>query len=528
MWARCPTTSALLLPSNGVQSRLRYLANANVNGTILVGYQAWDQTQGSVGTKVDTTITGGATAYSTAIETATLQIIAINDAPVLDTSLNPVFTPVNEDTTNPNGNTILSFVTGVSDVDLGALRGLALTQTTGTTTGKWQYTLNGGLAWIDVGTVSTSSALLLPSNGALSKLRYVPNANFNGTVQIGFRAWDQTQGAVATRVNFSGAAIVGGTKAYSILIETATLQVVPVNDAPVLDTSLNPTLPAINEDVTNSPGSAVLSLLSGVTDIESGALRGLALTQATGTTTGKWQYSLNGGAAWIDVGAVSTLSALLLPGNGTQSKLRYVPNANFNGTVQIGFRAWDQTQGTVGSKVNVSNASLFGGSTAYSSAIETVTLTVNPVNDAPLWLTATPISLGAIRNTVPNSASFPILTRLLNSNVSDVDTGALKGIAIIGIPPVTAATVWYQLSGSTVWTQVTNATASSALLLPSNALLQVRPVAGFVGTAQIRFRAWDQTSGVIEGRAALSSVSSTGGSTAFSAGIGIAELGITA
>lgn len=522
------TTSALLLPSNGTQSRLRYLANANVNGTLLISYQAWDQTQGTIGAKVDTSLAGGATAYSIAIETATLQIIAVNDAPVLDTSLSPTFTAVNEDTTNPTGNTILSLMSGVTDVDLGALRGLALTQTTGSATGKWQYTLNGGATWTDVGIVSTSAALLLPSNGTQSKLRYVPNANFNGTVQIGYRAWDQTQGAVGTKVNFSSPALVGGTKAYSILIETATLQVTPVNDAPVLDTSLTPTLTAINEDTSNPSGYPIVTLLTGVTDADSGAQRGLALTQTTGTTTGKWQYTLNGGAAWIDIGTVSTTAALLIPSNGTQSKVRYIPNANFNGSVQIGYRAWDQTQGSVASKVDVSTTALVGGTKAFSPAIETASLTINPVNDAPVWLSSSPISLGTIRNTVANSPRYTISASLLNSNVSDVDVGASKGIAIIGIPPASAATVWYQLSGSTTWTQITSASASSALLLPSNAAIQFRPAAGFVGTAQLRFRAWDQTTGLIEGRAALSSLSSTGGSTAYSAAIGLADLTITA
>ena len=457
-------------------------------------------------------------------KTFSLQVLNANDAPVLDTTLSPSLPTINEDVTNPSGDTILSLLAGVTDIDPGAVKGLALTQTAAITKGKWQYSLNAGVTWIDVGTVSTASALLLPSNGTQSKLRYLPNTNVNGTVLIGYRAWDQTQGAVGTKIDTTNA---GGATAYSIATETATLPIIAMNDAPVLDTSLSPTFTAVNEDTTNPTGNTIQSLLTGVSDVDLGALRGLALTRAMGASTGKWQYTLNGGAAWIDVGTLSASSALLLPSNGTQSRLRYVPKANFYGSVQVAFRAWDQTQGTAATRADVSTASLVGGTKAYSTSIDTATLEVKPVNDAPQWLRATPIALGTIRNTVANSPSYPILTRLLDANTSDLDAGALKGIAIIGIPPANAATLWYQLSGSTTWIQVSAATASSAMLLPSSARLQVRPIAGFVGTAQIRFRAWDQTTGVVGGRAALSSVNSTGGSTAFSTGIGIADLAIT-
>lgn len=521
------TASALLLPSNGAQSRIRYLPNANVNGNLLIGFQAWDQTQGIAGDKLDVTVSGGTTAFSAAMETATLKINAINDAPVIDVSQNPAFSAINEDTTNSSGNTVLSLMNGVSDVDLGALQGLALTQYSGGQTGKWQYSLNAGLNWIDVGVVSTSSALLLPSNGVQSKLRYVPNANFNGTVQIAYRAWDQTQGSAGDRVNVATASLVGGTKAYSKLIETASLLVLAVNDAPVLDTSLEPKFTTLLEDATNPSGNSVLSLLAGVSDTDQGALRGLALVQTTGNATGIWQYTLTGGANWSDVGVVSASSALLLPSNGTQAKLRYIPGPNFNGTVQVSYRAWDQTQGSVGARVNVASSSLVGGTKAYSTAIEVATLTINPQNDAPVWLASTPVSLGSIRNNVPSSPSYSILSRLLNSNVSDADSSALKGIAIVEAPPVTAGTWWYQLSGTTNWIIVHGVSPSSALLLPSSALLQFRPVAGFVGTAQLRFHAWDQSSGLAGGRFSLISPRSSGGTMAFSVGVGIAELQVT-
>ena len=62
--------------------------------------------------------------------------------------------------------------------------------------------------------------------------------------------------------------------------------------------------------------------------------------------------------------------------------MRFVPNANFNGTVSGGitFRAWDQTTGTAG---NTASTNTNGGTSAYSTATASASITVNAVNDAP-------------------------------------------------------------------------------------------------------------------------------------------------
>ena len=318
---------------------------------------------------------------------------------------------------------------------------------------------------------------------------------------------------------------VGGKSAFSTSIETASLTVNSVNDAPKLNTTPQQVFPAINEDTFNSNGKTVAALVTGVSDADAGALKGIAIISVTGATTGRWQYTLNAGATWTNVGAVSSNSALLLPSNGSLSKLRYVPNANFNVTVTMNYRGWDRTSGSIGTKVNVSTAASYGGSKAFSTAIETASLTVTPVNDAPRWLSTTPVPLGSISNTV-NSPSY-LVSSLLSGQVSDADSGALQGIAITAMTPAAAGTLWYQLSGSTVWKQVTAVSTSSALLLPSNAKLQFRPAAGFVGSFRTSFRVWDRTTGTVEGRAALNTDASTGLATAFSSALGQAELLIT-
>ena len=83
-----------------------------------------------------------------------------------------------------------------------------------------------------------------------------------------------------------------------------------------------------------------------VTDVDSGALLGIAVTAAD-TTNGTWFYSTNNGASWNALGAVANNNARLLAADAN-TRLYFQPNANYNGTLAnaITFRAWDQTSGS--------------------------------------------------------------------------------------------------------------------------------------------------------------------------------------
>jgi hypothetical protein len=82
-----------------------------------------------------------------------------------------------------------------------------------------------------MGTVSESAAVLLPSD-ASTKVRFVPTADFNGTVALYYRAWDRTQGQPGKTFNIGGN--TGGSSAFSVSRESAALVITPVNDKPVL------------------------------------------------------------------------------------------------------------------------------------------------------------------------------------------------------------------------------------------------------------------------------------------------------
>ena len=92
-----------------------------------------------------------------------------------------------------------------------------------------------------------------------------------------------------------------------------------VNDAPVLDNTGTTTLPTITKLQTNNGGADVATIIASaggdrITDVDSGAVEGIAITTLA-SGNGTWEYSINGGASWTAIGAVSNTSALLLGAN---------------------------------------------------------------------------------------------------------------------------------------------------------------------------------------------------------------------
>jgi hypothetical protein len=164
-------------------------------------------------------------------------------------------------------------------------------------------------------------------------------------------------------------------------LASKTILILPQNDAPVLDNSGNPVLTAIDEDDTNSAGTPVANLAGAITDPDGpSALKGIAIVAANGQ--GRWQFTLDGGNTWVNMSGASETAARLLPANGQLARVRFVPNANFNGDVKLFYRAWDRTQGIAGGTFDL--AGHVGGTTAFSTAFESATLTVRAVNDAPV------------------------------------------------------------------------------------------------------------------------------------------------
>lgn len=190
--------------------------------------------------------------------------------------------------------------------------------------------------------------------------------------------------ASATLFDFDGQSRPSG-GAADVGADEVTFDIEPLNHAPLLDTTLDIRLYPVLEDAKNPAGTLVSRLLDGVTDVDAGDARGLAITSADGAS-GKWQFTLNGGVKWQVLGTPTAGSARLLAADNA-TRVRFIPNADFAGEAVFSFRAWDQTQGTAGSTFDLSSETSYGGSTAFSAALETATVDVIPVNDAPVLST---------------------------------------------------------------------------------------------------------------------------------------------
>jgi hypothetical protein len=208
--------------------------------------------------------------------------------------------------------------------------GIAVVGLDSSAQGTYQYSRNGGADWLNIPTVSQTSALLIPP-GAL--IRFVPAAGFVGTAKFDFRAWDKDTGVAGDTVD---ATTVGGTSTLSAAVDQASFTVRANNRAPVLTPS-NPVAP--------STGIRVSSLVAGhVSDGDANQV-GIAVVGLGSPAAGKYQFALNGSDDWVTMSNVSESNARLLP---PTAMIRFVPNPGFAYPVEMRFRAWDQSVGAPG------------------------------------------------------------------------------------------------------------------------------------------------------------------------------------
>ena len=216
----------------------------------------------------------------TATAVLTVTITGANDRPSLVVS--PVVRTQQENiTTAFLVSTLLSDIQGASigvDLDTGTQLGVAITAagTTDATTsmaGVWSYSLNGGSTWTAFPTVSSTSALLLRPT---DQIRFVVtdstsvDSQNSGQVTLTYRAWDGSAGSAGSNANPTGGSSTGP---YSDGSNTAAMNVISVNDAPLLTTA---TL-TVNENNGAYPaGSVSVTLTNGFTQnsTQTGSLTG--------------------------------------------------------------------------------------------------------------------------------------------------------------------------------------------------------------------------------------------------------------
>ncbi len=384
----------------GSTSEINNLLGGLGTGTVVFNANSDNPPPGATLTLlVNDTGDNGSGGPQTDSKTVAINITPVNDAP---SSTNDSVT-TNEDTSKLL--TLADFGT-YGDPEGTAVASVKIT--TLESNGSLEYDTTGSGSWTSVMT----NQVIVASEISAGRLRFVPDGNENGTpyTTVGFQVGDG--------VAFSAANIL-------------TINVTPVNDAPVLNSSASPSAASVDED-SGPPSGSVGTLISAlvnlnppgggldnVTDPDNNPVTGVAITGLE-TTNGKWWFSLNGSSGWTQVGvAVSDASALLL---GPAARIYFQPNANYDGDADITFRAWDQTGGTAG---NRGNTTTNGASTAFSSSTDTVTVDVigMPENAVPVGGTDRIFTNASARG---DGTSISVQKSWLMVNDADADGDALS------------------------------------------------------------------------------------------------------
>ncbi|NTV02983.1 MAG: DUF4347 domain-containing protein, partial [Chlorobiaceae bacterium] len=526
------TSDQVIMASDIAAGYLRYSAaqNANKSGYATIGFMVND-----------------GTAFSAMAYTLTVNVSAVNDAPVASGSA--TLSSVAEDASSLSGATVSSLfggnfsdatdsVTGGSSAN--TLAGVAITgYTADADKGSWQYTTNGS-TWNNIGTVSDTSAVTL-GVGANDKLRFLPASNWNGTApsltaRLIESSTTVTSGSIGVDVSANGnaTAISSGT----VVLGTS---VTAVNDAPVASGSTSVTV--VNEDAAAPTGATVSSLFGGnfndATDSVTGGssantLAGVAITGYTADADkGSWQYTTNG-STWNNIGTVSDTSAVTL-GVGANDRLRFVPAANWNGTAPSLTARLIESSTTVTSGSAGVDVSANGNATAISSGTVVLGTSVTAVNDAPVASGSTSLTAVNEDTASPTGSTVSSLFGGNFSDTSDAVSGGssanmLAGVAITGYTADADKGSWQYTTNGSTWNNIGTVSDTSAVTLGvgANDRLRFVPAANWNGTApSLTARLIESSTTVTSGSAGVD-VSANGNATAISSGTVVLGTSVTA
>ena len=372
---------------------------------------------------------------------------AVNDAPK-GTNLNAVESYA--------ANTPLDFIDiVVSDVDNATLTAkLTLSNvnagslSTGTS-GAVTSTYSAGTG------VWTASGAIANVNALLAGVTFNPAQNFISNFTI------------ATSVSDGIAAAVTGSKSI----------IGPGNNAPTAtnlnasetfteDTALN-LIDIVASDVDSTTLTATLTL--------SNSTVGSLNTGTSGAVTSTFNA---GTGVWTASGAISNVNSLL-------SGLTFTPAKDFNGNF------------TIATNISDDGGAVVAGSKAMTGVA---------VNDAPvLDATKSPVLADVNEDAgAPSGAVGTLVSSLVDfaspsgevDNVTDVDAGALLGVAVTGVG--SGLTCYYSLDGGNTWSGMGTVSATTYRLIAADSDNRIYCQAGLNvnGTfaSVLTFRAWDRSS----------------------------------
>nr|WP_256203849.1 Ig-like domain-containing protein [Pseudomonas sp. ARP3] len=377
----------------------------------------------------DATANFDLTVKATAMESSTqIEMVTIGKVSVVVTAVNDA--PV----------AIVTTATGAEDPSVGIAVKLSATDVDGLANVK---SFNVGTP--TNGTFYTDAAMTKPVTGAINAVNgeatvyFKPNANFNGTANFSYTATD------------SGNA--DGSNVLTSPAANGTITVTPVNDAPV----------AAATTATGAEDPTVgIAVKLNATDVD-----GLANVKSftVGTPTN--------GTFYTDAAMTKAVTGAINAVNG-EATVYFKPNANFNGTANFTYTATDS-----------GNAD---GSNVLTSPAANGTITVTPVNDAPVAAATT-----------ATGAEDPTVGIAVKLNATDVD----------GLANVKSFTVGTPTNG-TFYTDaaMTKALTGAINAVNGEATVYFKPNANFNGTANFTYTATD--SGNADGSNVLTSPAANG------------------
>ena len=318
-------------------------------------------------------------------ETVTLNVTAVNDAPVLTV---PGTIGIDEDVTTA--------ITGISIADVDATALAVITVTLSVLSGTLAATTGGGVTVGGTATALTLAGTLADLNTFLGggNVTYTTALNNDGDVNL------------TVLVNDGGSSGTGGAKTDS---EVVTLDVQAVNDPPVATVPANI---SVTEDVASDiTGISFSNVDAGTSDVT------VTLSVSAGTLT-----ALSG--PFVAVTGSGTASITL---TGTVSAINsFMASGTVDFTTPLNSNASETLTVSIDDNGNT-------GSGGPKTDTETVTLNVTPVNDAPTSIDLVPSAVdeesagafvGNLKVNDPDGLDTHTLT--VNDARFEIDTGKLQ------------------------------------------------------------------------------------------------------
>ncbi|MCP3873608.1 MAG: DUF4347 domain-containing protein [Desulfobacteraceae bacterium] len=401
------------------------------------------------------------------------QMFTTNFSPVLDNTGTMTLTSIPKIIADPPGDTVNEIIASaggdrITDVDSGALEGIAITNVD-ETNGTWWFSTNNGSTWTSMTGASNTSAVLLASD-ANTRIRFIPNGTNFGTNTITFRAWDQSSGSNGdTSVDTTNN---GGNTSFSTATETASVY---VDNIPSLSSSAvtayteNASATIIDSAITLGDDS--VNMIGAKITISANYIEGKDVLNFTviGSVTGVWD---------------APSATLILSGSDTV--------ANYQTALRsVTFESSADNPGEMGGLSRTISFSVDDG--LNTSPVATSTVNITAVNDAPLANTQPHIEV--IYRGSPEIDSGISLAEKIGGDV-DMD-GDPIGIAVVNVDETNG--VWqYTVDGGSTWSNfITVSDTNATLLAPTGGtrILFTPNDTAFFGTATMNIRIWDQTTG---------------------------------